>query len=153
MIEPSAQVGVFGHGYTYSGHPVGCAVALKVLEIFERDNVFAQAAKTGEYMQSKLTTLGEHPLVGEVRGKGLIAALELVADKDKQQGFAGGSVGAYAAKCCQDNGLIVRAVAGNSIALCPPLITTEAQIDAIISKLETSLNQTLDYVINQGLKV
>ncbi len=151
MIEPSAKVGVFGHGYTYSGHPVGCAVALKVLEICERDHIFTQAARTGEYMQEKLAALGEHALIGEVRGKGMIAAVELVANKETGQGFADGSIGAYAAKCAQDNGLIVRAVAGNSIALCPPLITTQAQIDSIISKLETSLNQTLDYVTRQGL--
>ncbi len=151
MIEPSAKVGVFGHGYTYSGHPVGCAVALKVLEICERDHIFTQAARTGEYMQEKLAALGEHALIGEVRGKGMIAAVELVANKETGQGFSDGSIGAYAAKCAQDNGLIVRAVAGNSIALCPPLITTQAQIDSIISKLETSLNQTLDYVTRQGL--
>ena len=151
MIEPSAKIGVFGHGYTYSGHPVGCAVALKVLEICERDHIFTQAARTGEYMQEKLAALGEHALIGEVRGKGMIAAVELVANKETGQGFADGSIGAYAAKCAQDNGLIVRAVAGNSIALCPPLITTQAQIDRIISKLETSLNQTLDYVTRQGL--
>ena len=82
MVEPSAQVGVFGHGYTYSGHPVACAVASKVIDIYRRDKLFERAATVGEYMQGKLRGFEEHPLVGEVRGVGLIAALELVADTD-----------------------------------------------------------------------
>lgn len=151
MIEPSAQVGVFGHGYTYSGHPVGCAVALKVLEICERDQIFSHAAKIGQYFQTRLALLAEHPLVGEVRGKGMIAAIELVANKDKRQAFTQANVGAYATRRCQENGLIVRAVAGNSLALCPPLITTQKQIDTIIEILENSLNETLDFAIKEKL--
>ncbi len=151
MIEPSAQVGVFGHGYTYSGHPVGCAVALKVLEICERDQLFKHAADTGQYLQSRLALLEEHPLVGEVRGKGMIAALELVANKEQRQSFPHAKVGAYMARRSQENGMIVRPVAGNSIALCPPLISTKAQIDLMIEILEKSLNETLDFVIKEGL--
>lgn len=145
MIEPSAQVGVFGHGYTYSGHPVGCAIALKVLEIYQRDNIFDTAASTGGYLQHRLRGLSDHPLVGEVRGKGMIAALELVANKTTGAAFANGSVGANAVQACQHNGLIVRAVAGNSLALCPPLITTEAQVDEIIDKLSNALDSTLEH--------
>ena len=145
MIEPSAQVGVFGHGYTYSGHPVGCAIALKVLEIYQRDSVFETAARTGDYLQRRLRSLSDHPLVGEVRGKGMIAALELVANKTTGAAFTDGSVGAKAVLACQQNGLIVRTVAGNSLALCPPLITTEAQIDEIIDKLGNALDSTLEH--------
>jgi adenosylmethionine-8-amino-7-oxononanoate aminotransferase len=145
MIELSSKVGVFGHGYTYSGHPVGCAIALKVLEIYQRDNIFKTAASTGDYLQRRLNVFSDHPLVGEVRGKGMIAALELVANKTTKAAFIDGSVGAKAVLACQHNGLIVRAVAGNSLALCPPLITTEAQVDEIMEKLGKALDSTLEH--------
>ena len=145
MIELSSKVGVFGHGYTYSGHPVGCAIALKVLEIYQRDNIFKTAASTGDYLQRRLKVFSDHPLVGEVRGKGMIAALELVANKTTKAAFTDGSVGAKAVLACQHNGLIVRAVAGNSLALCPPLITTEAQVDEIMEKLGKALDSTLEH--------
>ncbi|EAW31835.1 aminotransferase, class III [marine gamma proteobacterium HTCC2143] len=145
MVELSSKVGVFGHGYTYSGHPVGCAIALKVLEIYQRDNIFKTAASTGDYLQRRLKAFSDHPLVGEVRGKGMIAALELVANKTTKAAFTDGSVGAKAVLACQHNGLIVRAVAGNSLALCPPLITTEAQVDEIMEKLGKALDSTLEH--------
>ena len=146
MVELSSKVGVFGHGYTYSGHPVGCAIALKVLEIYQRDNIFKTAASTGDYLQRRLNVFSDHPLVGEVRGKGMIAALELVANKTTKAAFTDGSVGAKAVLACQHNGLIVRAVAGNSLALCPPLITTEAQVDEIMEKLGKALDSTLEHI-------
>ena len=151
MIEPSAKVGVFGHGYTYSGHPVAAAVSLKTLEIYERDNIFGRAAELGGYMQKRLREFLDHPLVGEVRGEGMIAAIEMVADKQTGAGFEGGAVGGFAMQACQDNGMITRAVAGNSLAFCPPLIVTEAQIDEMIEKLGKALDQTLDFVTREGL--
>ena len=146
MIEPSAQVGVFGHGYTCSGHPVACAVALKTLDIYKRDNIFKHAAEVGQYMQQCLSGFKDHPLVGEVRGKGLIAAVELVANKASKQAFDSGEVGAFAQQACQKNGLIVRAVAGSSIAFCPPLIITTEQVDELIEKFGKALDETLDFV-------
>ncbi|MBY4678468.1 aminotransferase [Marinobacterium arenosum] len=153
MIEPSAQVGVFGHGYTYSGHPVACAVALKTLEIYQRDKIFEHAARVGEYLQARLREFENHPLVGEVRGSGLIGAVEMVANKATGQPFAGGVVGAFAQQACQDNGLIVRAVAGSSIAFCPPLIITVEQVDELISKFAKALDETLAFVTKQNLLV
>ena len=135
MLDQSAAVGVFGHGYTYSGHPVACAVALKALEIYARDDIFAKAAKVGAYMQSQLREFEDHELVGEVRGRGLIAAVETVANKTTGESFAASAaIGAYLERTCLDNGLIVRGVAGSSIAFCPPLIITESQIDEMIEK-------------------
>lgn len=151
MIAPSAKVGVFGHGYTYSGHPVAAAVALKTLEIYERDNIFGRAAELGQYLQKRLREYLQHPLVGEVRGAGMIAAVELVSDKQTGAGFDGGAVGAYAMQACQNHGMITRAVAGNSLAFCPPLIVTEAQIDELIEKLGKALDDTLDFVTREGL--
>ncbi len=151
MIEQSAAAGAFGHGYTYSGHPVACAVALKVLQIYQRDNIFEKAAVTGQYLQSRLAEFADHPLVGEVRGSGLIGALELVANKETGQAFVGGAVGGYAQKAAQDNGVLLRTVAGSSLAFCPPLIITEAQIDQLIDATGRALDQTLDYCQQQKL--
>ena len=151
MIEPSAEVGVFGHGYTYSGHPTACTVALKTLEIYERDNLFAHAAAVGDYMQQRLRQFADHPLVGEVRGKGLIGAIEMVANKQTGEAFSGGAVGAHALQICQDNGVILRAVAGSSLAFCPPLIISRDQIDEIMSVVAKALDSALDYAQAQGL--
>jgi len=151
MIEQSAAAGAFGHGYTYSGHPVACAVALKVLQIYQRDNIFEKAALTGQYLQSRLAEFADHPLVGEVRGSGLIGALELVANKETGQPFVGGAVGGYAQKAAQDNGVLLRTVAGSSLAFCPPLIINEAQIDQLIDATGRALDQTLDYCQQQKL--
>jgi len=153
MIDQSAAAGAFGHGYTYSGHPVACAVALKVLQIYQRDGIFEKAAVTGEYLQKRLAEFSDHPLVGEVRGSGLIGALELVANKESGQAFAGGAVGAYAQKAVQDNGVLLRTVAGSSLAFCPPLIISEAQIDEIIDATSRALDQTLEHCKKEQLLV
>ncbi|MCP4757638.1 MAG: aminotransferase class III-fold pyridoxal phosphate-dependent enzyme [Proteobacteria bacterium] len=153
MIEPSAKTGVFGHGYTYSGHPVACAAALKTLEIYERDSLFDHAAEVGAYLQGRLHELDRHPLVGEIRGTGLIAAVEMVADKASGEAFKDGTVGAFAQRACQNNGLIVRAVAGSSVAFCPPLIITRQQVDEMVEKFSRSLDETLDFAGKEGLLV
>ena len=151
MVEPSSEVGIFGHGYTYTGHPAACAVALKTLEIYERENLFQHAAKMGECMQAKLKEVADHPLVGEVRGKGLIGAVELVANKKTGESFKDGSVGAYAKQASQEHGLLIRAVAGNSLAFCPPLIIEEDQINEMIDKFKLALKDTMDHVHSSGL--
>ena len=151
MIEPSSKVGVFGHGYTYTGHPAACAAALKTLEIYKRDNLFEHAAEMGEYLQTRLKEFDSHPLVGEVRGRGLLAAVELVANKDSGEAFDDTSVGAYAKQACQDNGLLIRAVGGNSIAFCPPLIITTDQIDEMVDKFSLAIQTTLQYANKESL--
>ena len=151
MIEPSSKVGVFGHGYTYTGHPAACAAALKTLEIYKRDNLFEHAAEMGEYLQTRLKEFDSHPLVGEVRGRGLLAAVELVANKHSGEAFDDTSVGAYAKQACQDNGLLIRAVGGNSIAFCPPLIITTDQIDEMVDKFSMAIQTTLQYANKESL--
>ena len=151
MIEQSASAGAFGHGYTYSGHPVACAVANKTLEIYQRDKIFEKAAVTGAYLQKRLAEFADHPLVGEVRGSGLIGALELVANKDTGEPFAGGTVGGYAQKMAQDNGLLIRTVAGSCLGFCPPLIITHEQIDEMIDTVAPALDATLDYCQKEHL--
>ena len=141
MVEPSAEVGVFGHGYTYSGHPVACAAALKTLEIYERDKLYEHAAEMGTYLQSRLAGFRGHERVGEVRGVGLIGALELVDDKAAKTPAV--DVAKRVTQRCQDNGLIVRNVAGCCLAVCPPLIITREQVDEMVDKLTLSLNEAL----------
>ena len=152
-INASAtEVGVFGHGYTYSGHPLGCAVASKVIDIYVRDRIFDHAAEVGSYLQSCLAGFADHPLVGEVSGVGMIGALELVADKDSKQPFEGMKVGQFCAKAAEDNGLVIRPLGGNRVALCPPLIIGREHVDEIGEKLGAALSTTLDWVTAQGLR-
>ena len=141
MIEPSAEVGVFGHGYTYSGHPVACAAALKTLEIYQRDGLYDNAATQGEYLQRRFAELSNLEHVGEVRGAGLIAAVELVEDKASKTPAV--AMAKRATQLCQDNGLIVRNVAGNALAVCPPLIINQQQIDEIVDKLKLAIEQAV----------
>jgi 4-aminobutyrate--pyruvate transaminase len=121
-------------------------VALRNLELMEERDLFSHAARMGDLMQDRLAMLGEHPLVGEARGAGLIGALELVADKDTRAPFpASKGVGAYCMRRCEAHGLVSRSL-GDTMALCPPLIITDAQIDELFSKLELALNETLAWV-------
>lgn len=151
MVDTVAEVGVFGHGYTYSGHPVACAVASKVLEIYQRERLFEHAADVGAYLQDKLRALADHPLVGDVRGMGLIAAVELVADKESKRAFNGNAVAAYCQKACEEAGVILRALGGNAVAMCPPLIITRKQVDELVSVLAIGLDETLDYARRERL--
>jgi adenosylmethionine-8-amino-7-oxononanoate aminotransferase len=148
--EQSGKVGVFGHGYTYSGHPVAAAVALKALEIYERERIYERAATLGDYLQRRLQAFSDHPLVGEVRGIGMIGAVELVADKPSRRPFEGGAVGQYCVRRAQEHGLICRPL-GNSVAFCPPLIITEQQIDQLAERFAKALDDTLDHVSREGL--
>ena len=145
IFEPikkaSNDVGVFGHGYTYSGHPVACAVALKTLEIYEELNLFSHVEKIAPKFQERVNKLGTFEFAGEARGIGLIAALEIVKNKGTKENFDPyGKVGKQIAEICQKNGLIVRAI-GDVIALCPPLIITEEQVDEMFDILEASLTE------------
>ena len=145
IFEPikkaSNEVGVFGHGYTYSGHPVACAVALRTREIYEELNLFNHVVNITPKFQERVNKLGTFEFVGEARGIGLIAALEIVKNKDKKENFDPyGKVGKQIAEICQKNGLIVRAI-GDVIAICPPLIITEEQVDEMFDILEASLTE------------
>ena len=151
-INASAtEVGVFGHGYTYSGHPLGCAVASKVIDIYVRDKIFDHAATVGDYLQSRLKEFADHPLVGEVSGVGMIGALELVADKASKTPFDGMKVGQFCARAAEDNGLVIRPLGGNRVAVCPPLIIETTHVDELIEKFGAALNLTLDWVTAEKL--
>lgn len=124
----SAAFGVLGHGYTYSAHPVPCAVALETLKIYEEMDIAATVRARAETFWSALAPLADNPIVGQVRGMGLIAGIELVADKESKKSFAPEAGAARTVeRCCLAEGLIVRAV-GETIAIAPPLVITDAEI-------------------------
>jgi len=150
LVDASAKLGNFAHGYTYSGHPLACAVALRTLEIYARDHIFARAGRTGEYFQARLQALAAHPLVGEARGVGLVCGIELAPNKSGKKLFADGRVGQYCMDRGEHHGLICRAI-GNTIALCPPLVITVAQVDEIFDKLTLALDDTLAFARREGL--
>ena len=147
----ATDVGVFGHGYTYSGHPLGCAVASKVIDIYQRDHIFDHAAKVGSYLQTRLAEFASHVLVGEVSGVGMIGALELVADKPTKRPFEGMKVGQFCAKAAEGQGLIIRPLGGNRIAVCPPLIIENSHVDELTDKLGAALDATLDWATAEKL--
>jgi adenosylmethionine-8-amino-7-oxononanoate aminotransferase len=125
---------------------VSCAVALKTLEIYERDNIFEHVNNVSSYFQNRAKKLIELDFVGEVRGIGLICGIEMVSNKATKQMFEPfGSAGKIIAKICQENGLIVRAI-GDVIALCPPLIISYEEIDELFDILEMSIKQSFEYL-------
>jgi 4-aminobutyrate--pyruvate transaminase len=152
LLSESKKIGVFGHGFTYGGHPVSAAVALKAIEIYSRDRIFERAAERAPQFQARLVAFNNHPLVGEARGLGLIGGVELVANKKTRQAFAPGQgVGPRAVRFAEDEGLIVRAVMGDVLTLCPPLIITAAEVDELFDRLTRALDKTLDWVRRERL--
>jgi len=152
LLSESKKIGAFGHGFTYGGHPVSAAVALKAIEIYARDRIFERAAARSPQFQARLAALNNHPLVGEARGLGLIGGVELVANKQTRQAFAASQgVGPRAVRFAEDEGLIVRAVMGDVLTLCPPLIITPAEIDDLFDRLGRALDKTLDWVRRERL--
>jgi 4-aminobutyrate--pyruvate transaminase len=151
VADNTAKIGTFGHGFTTSGHPLAMAIALENLKIIEERDLMGNAARVGAIMQAELARqLGSHPLVGEVRGSGLIAGVELVEDKASKRPFDPQlKVGARTFARGHDNGLIVRAI-GDTIALCPPMIITEAQVKEVITRLKKTLDDVAAQLAADG---
>jgi 4-aminobutyrate---pyruvate transaminase len=151
LIVESEKIGTFGHGYTYSAHPVPAAVALETLKIYEERDILGHVRQVMGRMQDGLRQFADHPLVGEVRGVGLIGAIELVADKKTRQPFDPKlGIGAFLAKRAQEHGVILRAL-GDAIGFCPPLIITEAEIDMMLARFSSALDDTLAMTRDRGL--
>ncbi len=147
VVEGSSQVGTFGTGFTYSGHPVPAAVALETLKIYrERDTVGHVGHVSNRFLR-RLNGFADHPLVGETRGVGLIGAVELVRDKSTRENFdPAHKIGAWIMNRALEHGLIVRALVNDTIAFCPPLIITEAQIDDMFDRFATTLDEAVEMV-------
>jgi 4-aminobutyrate--pyruvate transaminase len=152
MLDESRKIGGFGHGFTYSGHPVAAAVALKTLEIYERERLVEKAATMAPQFRGRLARLAAHPLVGEARGYGLVGGVELVADKPSKRSFdAKAGVGPRAMALAEAEGLLIRSLAGDVLSLCPPLVITPAELDELFDRLGRALDKTLDWVRREGL--
>lgn len=136
VLADDRQGSPFGHGYTYTAHPIAAAVGMANLDVIERDGLFEQAIARGERLRGALhEAFDDHPLVGEVRGRGLVAAVEFVAGQDPPQRFDPlGSAAAAVTAECLDRGVITRALpAGDSISFSPPFVVTEQEIDEIVA--------------------
>ena len=141
------DVGEFYHGFTYSGHPVACAVALANLDIIEREDLPARAACTGDKLRAKLAdALADNPIVGEIRGVGLIGGIELVADRRTRRFFdKRGRVGTICRDFCFQNGLVMRGVR-DTMVFSPPLVISDAEIDEMVEKAARAIRQTHEQV-------
>lgn len=140
MVAQSRKLGSFVHGYTYTGHPVAAAVALEVLKIYEEMDLVEHTSRVGAYFQSKLARFSDHPLVGEVLGVGLIAGVEIVADKMTRAPFADM---AAVDDHIKEAGLIVRTI-GNRIAFSPPIIIDEQGVDEMVARFGAGLNRAYE---------
>ena len=135
--------GDFNHGFTYSGHPVAAAVALENIRILREEKIIEKVhAETAPYLQKRLRELNDHPLVGEVRGVGLLGAIELVQDKATRKRYQGKGAGMICRQFCFDNGLIMRAV-GDTMIIAPPLVISKDEIDELVTKARKCLDLTL----------
>lgn len=141
LLEGSRRYGMLGTGFTYSGHPVPAAVALETQRIYDDLKIGDHVRAMSGRFQERLQALADHPLVGEVRGLGLIGAVELVEDKDAKRNFAPEKrVGPRVMALAAEHGLIVRALINDTLAFCPPLIINEAQIDAMFDRFGRALD-------------
>lgn len=147
LVEGSRKYGVFGTGFTYSGHPVPAAVALETQRIYDERDIGAHVKSVSVGFLKRLHALRDHPLVGEVRGLGLIGAVELSADKAAKRSFdPAQGVGAFAAERATEHGLIIRGLINDTLAFCPPLIITDAQVNDMFDAFERALDDTVGYV-------
>ena len=146
LADESNRIGTFGHGYTAGGHPVPAAVALENLKIIEENDLVGNAKRVGAHMQKRLRELADHELVGEVRGVGLIAGVELVADKATRAPWKNaGALGLLVNGHLQENGVISRNM-GDTLGFCPPLIITEKQVDQMVDAVKKALDTALPQV-------
>ncbi|WP_160122744.1 aminotransferase [Rhodovarius lipocyclicus] len=147
LLEGSRRHGSFGHGFTYGAHPVACAVALETLAIYEERDILSHVREVSPLFLSGLEALKSHPLVGDARGVGLIAGVELVADKATREPFpASAKAGIAVQNACEKNGLIVRAI-GDRIAFTPPLIISAVEIADMLARFQRSLDQAAETLI------
>lgn len=147
MLAESEKIGVFGHGFTYSGHPVAASVALEALAIYEERDIVGHVRRLAPVLQEGIRALEAHPLVGEARGVGLVGALELVMDKSSRTPFpVERQVGPHVVKRCEAHGIIIRALAGDVLAVSPPLVIDAHDLHALLSGIERALDETLAWI-------
>lgn len=137
----SNELGVFGSGNTYGGHPVAAAVALETLKIYQERDIVNQVCQRSERFAQRIAALGNHPLVGQGRSMGLIGAIELVADKHSKEQFpVSDKMALRVAAAARQHGVLVRPTPGDSVAFCPPLIINDEQIDDMFDAVQAALD-------------
>ena len=152
LLAQSDKLGIFGHGYTYSSHPVPAAVALETLKIYDELDIVAQVRRVGPRMQAGIRSFADHPLIGEARGIGLIGAVEIVCDKATKQSFEPkAGVAAYLVRRAQHHGAILRNMPGDIVAFSPPLVISETEIDEMMGCFGKALDDTWAMVKEKGL--
>jgi 4-aminobutyrate--pyruvate transaminase len=152
LLAQSDKLGIFGHGYTYSAHPVPAAVALETLKIYEERDIVAQVRRVAPRMQAGIRSHADHPLIGEARGIGLIGAVELVRDKATKQSFdPKAGIAAHLVRRAQHHGAILRNMPGDIVAFSPPLIIRETEIDEMMACFGRALDDTWAMVREKGL--
>ena len=153
LVEGGSTYGAFGHGYTYSAHPTGAAAAIANLGIIDNENLIERAATRGKYLHERLQdAFAEHPLVGEIRGIGLIGAVELVARRDPPQAFdAKLTVAAQVAKIALAKGVITRALPNSdSLAFSPPFVIDESEIDTLVYTVRDAVDAVQQSLEREG---
>lgn len=157
VLEDAAdRVGAFSHGYTYSGHPIGAAAANAVLDIVEKEDLPGNAREVGSYFQEQLKIkFAQLPIVGEVRGVGLMGAIEFVADRNTKKRFDPGvKVGARISKAARERGLIARAMPhGDILGFAPPLTISKSEIDEVVSIAMAAVRSVMDELVQAGHKI
>jgi 4-aminobutyrate--pyruvate transaminase len=142
LADQSNKLGTFGHGFTYSGHPVSAAVGVETLKIYDEHRILDHVREVAPVMQQRLKDLGEHSLVGEARGIGLIGAIELIADKAARKNFdPSRKAGPKLVKIAEENGLIARSMVMDSIGFSPPLIITKNEVNEMFDRVAKSLDE------------
>ncbi|RWQ15494.1 aspartate aminotransferase family protein [Mesorhizobium sp.] len=153
MEDGADQVGTFSHGYTYSGHPIGAAAANAVLDIVENEDLPGNARDVGAFFQAQLKEkFAQLPIVAEVRGVGLMGAVEFVADRHNRKRFDPRlKVGARISKAARDRGLIARAMPhGDILGFSPPLVTTKAEVEEIVAIAECAVRSVMDELVREN---
>ncbi len=151
LYRHSGEIGTFGHGFTYSAHPVSAAVAVETLKIYAERDTVGHVRSVMDRFQNGLRKFADHPLVGEVRGIGLVAGVEMVKDKATKKSFeASEGVGPAFANMALEHGLIIRVIPGDTITICPPLIITGDEIDDLLSRFGKALDDTAAWLAKKG---
>jgi 4-aminobutyrate--pyruvate transaminase len=143
LADESHKIGTFGTGFTYSGHPVPAAVAIETLKIYDEIGLVEHATSVGAFMQKELRRrFADHELVGEVRGVGMVGAVELVADREARRNFdAKDKVGLRLASLCETHGVITRSLPNDTLAFSPPIIITQEEVAELLDRVERALDE------------
>ena len=155
MVEQSRKIGGFAHGFTTTGHPVAIAVAMRCQELIEERDILGNVNRVGPVLQNALQSFADHPLVGNVRGIGLMGALELVADKETRRSFATSHhVKQHLVDRAREHGVIVRhAIAGDTVSFAPPLIINQPEVEEVFERFSRAMDETTQWVERNNLRL